>query len=335
MTDRRTFLRAMAGSALGAALPAEAQQPGRMYRIGVLEPGAPPGRENVGQAADPFTAGLRELGYAQGKNVVIERRFAEGRLERLPGFAAELVRLPVDVIVVAGPSPLRAATGATTRIPIVMIASSSDPVGEGLVASLARPGGNLTGLTFAVSPERFGKQLELLKAAAPRVERIAVWWDTDMPTFHQSWATPLDTAAHQLGLQILPPVQVLEQARVDDAFSTMKQQRADALLVVIAGATQNYRARVAEMAMSNRLPTVAAQKSFTQDGGLISYGPDFPAIYRRAATYVDKILKGANPGELPIELPTRYELFINLKTAMALGLTIPQSLLVRADEVIR
>ncbi|MEO5699056.1 MAG: ABC transporter substrate-binding protein [Casimicrobiaceae bacterium] len=305
-----------------------------MYRIGVLVPGPPPAGGDGGQGTDPFIEGLRELGYTERKNIVIEWRFADGRLERLSDFAAELVRLPVDVIVVAGPSPLRAAIEATTRIPIVMSAASSDPVGEGLVASLARPGGNVTGLTFAVSPERFGKQLELLKSAAPHIARIAVWWDTDIPTFHRSWATPLNTAASQLGLKILPPVQVLEPSSIDAAFYTMKQQRADALLVVIAGATQNYRARVAEMAVRNRLPTVAAQKSFTLDGGLISYGPDFAAIYRRAATYVDKILKGANPGELPIELPTRYELFINLKTAKALDLTIPQSLLLRADEVI-
>ena len=334
MTDRRTFVRAMAASALGAAFRTEAQQPGRVFRVGVLVPGLPPAREYL-RGNDPFIEGLRELGYVEGKNVVIEWRFAEGRLGRLQGFAAELVRLPVDVIVVAGPSPLNAATSATTRIPIVMVAASSDPVGEGLVATLARPGGNVTGLTFAVSPERFGKQLELLKAAVPRIARIAVWWDTDMPTFHQSWALPLDTAARQLGLQILPPVQVLEQRSVEAAFSAIKQQRADALLVVIAGPTQTYRAHVAEMAVRNRLPTVAAQKSFIQDGGLISYGPDFPAIYRRAATYVDKILKGANPGELPVELPTRYELIINLKTAKALDLTIPQALLLRADEVIQ
>ncbi len=334
MMDRRTFIAVVASSLFIGPRIVGAQQVGRMNRIGFLSPGAPLDRGNIPQNEEFFTQGLRELGYVEHRNIVIERRYAEGRLERLPSLAAELVRLGVDVIVVPGPSPLPAVRGATTRIPIVMVASSGDPVGEGLVASLARPGGNLTGLTYAVSPERFGKQLELLKAAVPGVSRVAVWWDTDMALFHQTWATPLDTAARQLGLQVLPPVQVLEQTGADAAFATMKQQRADALLVVIAGATRGYTARVAELAVRNRLPTVAAQKSFTQDGGLISYGPDFPAINRRAATYVDKILKGANPGDLPIELPTKYELVINLKTAKALGLIIPQSVLVRADELI-
>ena len=184
----------------------------------------------VGYAS--FVEGLRALGYVEGQNLIIERRYAGGHLERLRDLAAELARIPVDVIAVAGPTPVRAAMSATTRIPIVMIVGSGDPVGEGLVKSLARPGGNLTGLTYAVSPERFGKQLELLKEAAPGISRIAVWWDMQMTIFHQSWEAPLDAAARKLDLQIQPPIQVLAREGVEGAFATMKQQRADALLVV-------------------------------------------------------------------------------------------------------
>ena len=335
MMDRRTFISVVASSLCGGPRIADAQHAGRMYRIGYLSSAAPPTRRNVADNEESLTEGLRELGYVEHQNIVIERRYAQGPLERLPGLAAELVRLAVDVIVVAGPSPVPAVRAATARIPIVMVMGSADPVGEGLVASLARPGGNLTGSTYAVSPDRFGKQLELLKAAAPNISRVAVWWDTHMALYQKTWATPLDTAARQLGLQILPPVQVLDPASAEGAFATMKEQRADALLVVLIGPTRGYRGRVAELAVRHRLPTVASLKEFARDGGLISYGPDLPAGFRRAASYVDRILKGANPGDLPIELPTKYELVINLKTAKALGLTIPQSLLLRADEVIR
>jgi len=282
-----------------------------------------------------FVEALRALGYVEGQNLIIERRFAAGHLERLPDLAAELVRLPVDVIAVAGPTGVRAAMGATTRIPIVMIVGSVDPAGEGLVKSLARPGGNLTGSTYAVSPERFGKQLELLKEVAPGISRIAIYWDIQMTIFHQSWAVPLEAAARKLGLQIQAPVQVLARDGVEGAFATMKQQRADAVLIVLGGPTFEYYGDVAAMAVRNQLPTVATLKAFTAAGGLLSYGPDLPAIYRRAASYVDRILKGTPPGDLPIELPTKYELVINLKTAKALGLKIPQSLLLRADEVIQ
>lgn len=303
----------------------------RKVRIGFLNPGFPsaPGSDNA------FVRGMGELGYAIGRNLVVEYRFAEGRLDRLAGLAAELVRLPVDVLVVAGPSPLQAARAATKTIPIVMLGGSSDPVGEGVALSLARPSGNITGLTFAVSPERFGKQLELLKEAAPRVSRVAVWWDQPMALFHQSWAAPLRTAGQRLGLEVLDPIQVLDAASVDGAFVTMRRQRADALLVAIAGPTNRYRKRVAEAAVENRLPTIAAMKEFAGDGGLLSYGPDFPEMYRRGATFVDKILRGVKPGDLPIELPSKYELAVNLKTAAALGLSIPQSLLLRADQVIQ
>jgi putative tryptophan/tyrosine transport system substrate-binding protein len=330
MIDRRTFICVAAGGLLVTARAAEPQQTGRTYRMGVLAPGGTPPFNFAS-----FVEGLRALGYVEGQNLIIERRYAKGDLERLPDLAAELVRMPVDVIVAPGPTPVRAAMNATTRIPIVMIVGSSDPVGEGLVKSLARPGGNLTGSTYAVSPERFGKQLELLKEAAPGISRIAVWWDIQMAIFHQSWAAPLETAARKLGLQIQPPVQVLARDGVEGAFATMKQQRADAVLVVLGGPTFEYYVDVATMALRNRLPTLAALKAFTAAGGLLSYGPDLPGIYRRAASYVDRILKGTPPGNLPIELPTTYELVINLKTAKTLGLAIPQSLLLRADEVIQ
>ena len=180
-----------------------------------------------------------------------------------------------------------------------------------------------------------GKQLELLKEAAPRIVRVAIWWDMDLPQFSLSWAAPLETAARKLGLQIQSPIQVLDRGSVEGAFATMQRQRADALFVAIGGPTTSYRTHVAEFALREGLPTVSAFKAFTEAGGLLSYGPDFPELYRRAALYVDKILKGANPGDLPIELPTKYELALNLKTAKALRLTIPQSLLIRADEVIQ
>ena len=328
--NRRTFIYVVTGSLANLRRSAKAEQPSRTYRIGVLGAGGtqPP---NIAF----FVDGMRAHGYVEGHNLIIERRYAEGNLELLPVLAAELVRMPVEVIVVAGPTPVRAAVSATTRIPIVMIVGSSDPVAEGLVASLARPGGNLTGSTYAVSSERFGKQLELLKEAAPGISRIAIWWDVQMAIFHESWAVPLQVAAHKLSLQIQPPVQVLARSGVQGAFATMKQQRADAVLVVLGGPTFEYYADVANMAMQNRLPTVSTLKAFTVAGGLLSYGPDLPVIYRGAASYVDRILKGAWPGDLPIELPTKYDFAINLKTAKVLGLTVPQSLLLRADEVIQ
>jgi putative ABC transport system substrate-binding protein len=300
--------------------------------VGFLAPVRPDARTQLDQA---FAAGLRELGYVDGKNVLIEWRYGDGSPQGLAALAAELARVPVDVIVVGGPIPLRAAREATTTIPIVMVASSADPVGDGVAASLARPGGNITGLTYAVSTERFGKQLEVLKEAAPAVSRVAVFWDLDLALFRQSWAAPLDAAARKLGLQILEPFHVLEEAGIEPAFASMKRQRADALLVAIGGPTQRYRARVAATALEHRLPTMSAFRQFTADGGLVSYGPSFPEIYRRAASYVDRILKGAKPGDLPIELPSKYELVVNLRTAKALGVTLPQSLVVRADEVIQ
>ena len=234
-----------------------------------------------------------------------------------------------------GPQPLEAARKATKTIPLVMIASSSDPVAEGVALSLARPGGNITGLTYAVSSDRFGKQLELLKSAVGRIARVAVLWDLDLEMFRRFWAAPLADAGRMLGLEVQEPVRVTDAQGLPAAFALMKQRRADAILVATGGPLNAARARVGEFAIQYRLPTIAAFKALPRAGLLMSYGPDLPDIHRRAAGYVDRILKGARPGDLPIELPTKYELVINLKTAKALELTIPQTLLQRADEVIQ
>ena len=282
-----------------------------------------------------FEEGLRKLGYVPGSTIVIESRGAGGRHDLLPKLAAELAALPLDVLVVGGPPPLAAAMAAAPRTPIVMIASSSDPVGEGLVASLARPGGNLTGITYAVSPERFGKQLELLKHVAPATRRVAVWWDFDAAIFQRSWRAPLEVAARRLDLDVLAPRPVMDRAGVVPEIGAMKRHGADAMLVAIGGTTWPYATLVAEEAVRQRLPTMSAFKEFTDVGGLVSYGPDFPALYERGAAIVDRILRGARPGDVPIELPSKYELAVNLKTAKALALDVPADLLVRADRVVR
>jgi putative ABC transport system substrate-binding protein len=303
-----------------------------VYRVGFLatdtRPAAPP------PSLEAFATGLRDLGYLEGQNLVIEWRFAEGVFTRLPDLAAELVRSGVDVIAVAGPGPIRAAREATKTIPIVMLAGSSDPVGEGLVASLARPGGNVTGLTYAVSPDRFGKQLELLKEAVGGVSRVAVLWDLDLALFRQTWATPLGEAARRLGLSLQGPVQVREPGQLDAAFAAMSEQRAQAILVVMGGAAYQHRARVAQLAVRSRLPTIAAFREFPEAGGLMSYGPNLPDIYRQGARFVDRLLRGARAAELPVEQPSKFDLVINLKTARALGIGIGPAVLAQATEII-
>jgi putative ABC transport system substrate-binding protein len=329
VNGRRRVSSWLAGAALmppWRVVRAQAQLP----RVGFLTPGSPGAQPVEGF----FEQGLRELGYIDGRNIVIERRFAMGRLEALPALAAELVRLPVNVLAVSGPAPLPAAIAATQRIPIVMLASSADPVAEGLVRSLARPGGNVTGLTYAESTDRFGKQLEALKQAVPHAARVAVWWDADLAAYRRTWSAPLTAAGRMLGLEVQAPTQVLVPEHVEPALEAMKQQRADAVLVAINGPSARFAGQTAAAAVRLRLPTVAAQKSFTHAGGLLSYGPDIPALHRRGAAYVDRLLKGASAAEMPIELPSKYELVVNLKTARALGLEIPPSLRLRADEVI-
>ena len=328
--DRRTFLSGIALGMFAPPLAAQSPPAAKNARIGILGM-RPPGPHPM---TDALMQGLRELGYVEGRNLVIEYPDARGREDRLPEIAAALVRSQVDVILVLGPAALGPARKATKTIPLVMIASSSDPVAEGVAQSLARPGGNITGLTYAVSTERFGKQLEFLKSAAVRVARVAVLWDFDLEIFRRFWAVPLAEAGRTLGIEVQHPVLVRDAHALPAAFTQMKQQRADAFLVASNGPLFTARAQVADLALQHRLPAITAFKEFPQVGLLMSYGPDFPDINRRAAGFVDRILKGARPGDLPIELPTKYELVINLKTAKALGLTVPQSLLLRADEVI-
>ena len=325
--DRRGLLVGMAMGVVAMRLAAQAPPMGKTARIGILALRSPP-------LTDALKLGLRELGYVEGENVLIEYPDAHGREDRLPQLAADLVRNRVDVILIIGPAPLEAARKATKTIPLVMVASSSDPVAEGVAISLARPGGNVTGLTYA-EPDRFKKQLELLKSAAVRIANLAVLWDFDLESYHRYWKMPLIDAGRILGLSIQEPVRVRGADELPAAFTRLKQRRADAILVASGGTLLPARTQVGELALQHRLPAIAAYKEFPQAGLLMSYGPDFPDINRRAAGYVDRILKGAKPRDLPIELPNKFELAINLKTAKALGLTVPQSLLVRADQVIQ
>ncbi len=305
-------------------LAAEAQQPAKVPRIGILRSGSPPD-----PLVEAFKQGLRELGYIEGRNISIEYRWTEGREERLSALAADLVGLKVDVIVVAGIAPTRAAKHATTTIPIVMPVST-DPVGSGLVASLARPGGNITGLA-TLTEELAGKWIELLKEILSRVARVAVLWD---PTTNAGQLRSLEVAARSLGVRL----QTLKVGRPEDfgtAFAEAQKNRAEAFIVLGAAFFYAHRTRLAELVAQHRLPTMYQQRDFVASGGLMSYGADFHDQFRRAATHVDKILKGAKPADLPVEQPTRFELVINLKTAKALGLTLPQSILIRADRVIQ
>jgi putative ABC transport system substrate-binding protein len=306
---------------------AESQQPKKVPRIGFLR---------VAPLEDPLTAafrqGLRELGYVDGKNIAIEYRSAEGKGDRLPDLAAELVGLNVEVIVVGGGTgPVRQVQKVTNTIPIVFT-QVSDPVGAGLVASLAHPGGNLTGLS-SVSQDLSGKRLELLKEAIPKASRISVLYDPNDPAKVAEFKG-LEVDARPLGVQ-LQSLQVRNPDEFESAFKAATGAKAAALLVLPSGVTNTHRKRIAELAAKNHLPTVFAASEFMDAGGLISYGPNYADLYRRAATYVDKILKGAKPADLPVEQPMKFELVINLKTAKQIGLTIPQSVLYRADKVIK
>ncbi len=312
---------------LAAPLAADAQPPGKIPRIGLLRAGTPPD-----PYVEAFREGLRELGYAEGQSIAIEYRWAEGKLERLPDLAAELVRLKVDVIVTATTSGVQAARRATSTIPIVM-AAVGDPVVTGLVASLARPGGNITGLSL-LSPELSGKRLELLREAVPKLSPVAVLWNSANPAMILSFRET-QTAAQVLGVSLQSWEVQGDPQDFERAFSMISKERPHALVVVLDPFTILHRSRIVELAAKHRLPAMYDVRAFVEAGGLMSYGPSVPDMYRRAATYVDKILKGAKPAELPVEQPTRFELVINLKTAKALGLTIPQSVLIRADQVIQ
>jgi putative ABC transport system substrate-binding protein len=313
---------------LAAPFAAEAQQPAKVPRIGYLSVLSPTDNPHLLEA---FRQGLRELGYVEGQNIAIEYRFAEGRPERLPALAAELVRLKVDVIVTAAPPAPEAAKQATSTIPIV-VANTGDPVAEGLVASLARPGGNITGLS-SISPEVVGKQLELFKEVAPKVSRVAVLQNPNNHA-HPSVLRQAEGAARALGVQ-LHILQARTPPEIDAAFAAMRSQRAGGVLVLRDSLFFAQRTQIVALAAKSRLPAVYGIREEAEAGGLMSYGANLAANYRRAATYVDKILKGAKPADLPVEQPTRFELVINGKTAKALGLTIPQSVLIRADQIIQ
>jgi putative ABC transport system substrate-binding protein len=317
------------GLTLAPLSTAAAQPPEKVPRIGFLGPRT---RSDGGGYVDAFLQGLRDLGWVDGKTIVIEYRWAEGKSDRVPDLVAELVRLKVDVILAGSSAVAVAAKNATGTIPIVM-ATGGDPVGLGLVASLARPGGNVTGLSFGVGTDTIGKGLELLKETVPKVRRVAV---LSNPA-NQSHALAIDSvigAARAMGVQL----QFLKAGgpnEFDNAFAAMSRERAEALLVVLDPFFGFHRARLSDLAAKSRLPAMYGSREYSEAGGLMSYGADFRHNFRRSATYVDKILKGAKPADLPVEQPTKFELVINLKTAKALGLTIPQSVLVRADEIIQ
>jgi putative tryptophan/tyrosine transport system substrate-binding protein len=325
--QRRQFLIA-AGALLAAPLAAEAQT-AKIARIGWLGD-----RPAAGPRLEAFFQGLRDLDYVEGRNLVIEYRYAEGKPERYPALAAELVALKVDVIVSANTLGTLAAKQATKTIPIVFI-GAADPVQSGLVTSLARPGGNATGLS-ALSPELVGKCLELLTQAVPGVSRVAVLWQPGAQgeRTDKDMLKGADVAARALGMR-LQFVEARGPTEFDRAFSDMTRARADALTVLGSAMFNNERRRLVDLAAKNRLPAVYSGRASVDAGGLMSYGPNIADLWRRAATYVDKILKGAKPADLPVEQPTKFELIINLKTAKGLDITIPQSLLGRADEVIQ
>lgn len=322
------LLAALVLGSAGAPAVAEAQPAVRIPRIGWL--GGP-----TAETAEPFVRafqqGLKDHGWTEGRNIVVEWRFAGGRAERLPALAAELVRLGVDVIVVPSTPPALAAKNATKTIPIVTVAIG-DPVGLGLVASLARPGGNITGLTGFVNPEIAGKQLETLRKAAPRASRVAVLWNPDTRGTALS-LREAEVAGRALGVQ-LQPLEARRLTDLDGAFAAMTAKRAGALLVLGDIAFLTNRVRLAALAARSRLPAMYSLREYAEAGGLMSYGPSTTELFRRAATYVDRILKGAKPADLPVEQPTTFELVINLRTARALGLSVPPSVLAAADVVI-
>jgi putative tryptophan/tyrosine transport system substrate-binding protein len=306
---------------------AEAQQTGKVPRIGVLSPGFP----GPSPLHDAFRQGLRELGYVEGQNIVIEYQYAEGKMDRLADLAAELVRLKVDVIVTSSTLAIQAAKQATKTVPIVM-ANVADPVAVGLVASLARPGGNITGLTN-VAPDLGEKRLELLKEVIPKLIRVAVLWDAAAPG-QKPQMKQMEVAADALGLQ-LQPLNARDPKDFDGAFRAATRDRAGALIGLASPLFSAHRAQIVGLALKSKLPAIYPTRDFADAGGLMSYGPNNPGQWRRAATYVDKILKGTKPADLPVEQPMKFELVINLKAAKQIGLTIPPNVLARADKVLK
>jgi putative ABC transport system substrate-binding protein len=307
---------------------AEAQPPAKIYRIGYLAPGS---ASALGARMDAFRQGLRELGYVEGKNIFIERRHADGKLDRLPAIAAQLVRLKVEVIVTGGSASTRAAQETTSAIPIVMT-QDPDPIGSGFITSLARPGGNITGLSNLVS-DLSGKRLELLKETIPKLSRVALFGTSTTPGNTQQ-LKEAELASSPLGLKI-QYLDVLGPKDIETAFRTARKEQADAVLVLAGSIFNSYRKQIADLAIKSRLPAIYINPEYVEDGGLMSYGASINDLYRRAATYVDKILKGAKPADLPVEQPMKFEFIINLKAAKQIRLTIPPNVLARADRVIR
>jgi putative ABC transport system substrate-binding protein len=323
---RRQFM-ALVGAGVAWPLSVHAQYTGKVYRIGFLGNSTAALESNL---VEPFRDGLRELGYQEGRNVTIEYRWAEGKYERFPSLVAELIASKVDVIVTAGTPATLAVKKATPSIPLVMVAVG-DPIGTGIVASLGQPGGNITGLS-SIAPELEGKRLELLREIIPKLSHIAVLWNPVNP-FHNASLKQAQAAAQTLRMKV-QSVAVRTREDLDDAFASLLRERPGALLVLADRVFLHDRARLMNFAAANRLPGVYAYRELVEAGGLMSFGPSYADMHRRAATFVDKILKGAKPADLPVEQPTKFELVINLKSAKAIGLVVPPTLLARADEVI-
>jgi putative ABC transport system substrate-binding protein len=313
---------------LAPCFPTQAQQPTKIPRIGFLVTNS---LSVMSDRVEAFRQGLRDFGYVEGKNIIIEWRSAEGKPDRLPALVAELVHLKVEVIVTAGATSTRAAKEVTVTIPIVMT-NDGDPVASGVVASLSRPGGNITGLS-TLAPELSGKQLELLKQTIPKLSRVAVFGTSTRPGNAQS-LKEVELAAKAFGVK-LQYLDVLDPKDIETAFRAASKGRADAVLVLAGPVVFSQRTQFAELAVKSRLPAIYPQTEFTEAGGLMYYGANTPDLFRRAATYVDKILKGRTPADLPVEQPKKFEFIINLKAAKQIGLTIPPNVLVRADKVIK
>ena len=320
--------RAFCSILLALPFPVRAQQPTKIPRLGYLSAASP---SAIAARTEAFRQGLRELGYVEGKNIVIESRHVVEKLDRLSEIATELVRLKVDVIVTTGPSSTRAVKKATSTIPIVM-AWDNDPVANGFIGSLARPGGNITGLS-TLAPELSGKQLELLKETIPRLSRVAVLGISTQPGNAQA-LREVEVAARAFRVQ-LQYLDVLDPKDIETAFRAARKGRADAVLVLASPILSSQRTQVVELAAKSRLPAIYPWPEFVEDGGLMTYGVSITDLFRRAATYVDKILKGRTPADLPVEQPMKFEFIINLKAAKQIGLTIPPNVLVRANKVIR
>ena len=328
MNNRRKLLVTLGAGALAFAAPLGSfgQQPGKVWRIGFLSPtSASLSSQNIGA----FLKGMRELSYSEGKNLLVEWRFADGKLERLPGLAAELVQLKVDVIVTAGSPAISAAQKATSTIPIVM-ASAGDPVGSGFVNSLARPGGNITGLSN-MAGDIAAKFIDLLRSVVPKLSRVAMLTPS---TTYGELSKSVQAAAQKAGVKALV-VEASTPQEIENAFSMMVREKADAVFVGSPIVFAQQHRQIAELALKYRMPSLFQDRVTVEGGGLISYGQKLTDSYQRSATYVDRILKGAKPADLPVEQATKFELVINLKTAKALGITVPKDMLLRADEVIQ